>query len=242
MHSRPLLFLLLLTLLATAARAQIRQTFQGNASYYSPRAHGHMTASGERYDKDGYTCAHRSLPFGTILRVTNLRNDSVVLVKVNDRGPFARTRVIDLSTAAARRLDIINHGVAHVKVEVMPSELEIWMERREYKLSELPDYMKEFQLDPPDVRMEMQWPEGWLPGERAKKSAAPAKKKSASEPAKRPTASEPAKKSATEPAKRPAAADPAKKAAAEGAQKAPEKGAKKSAAPVRKPAGATDKK
>lgn len=201
MRPFPLIFLLFLALSPAALRAQTSQTFHGEASYYSPRAHGHMTASGERYNKDAYTCAHRTLPFGTLLRVVNPRNDSAVVVRVNDRGPFARGRVIDLSTAAARQLGILSHGVAHVRVEVMPSDLEIWLERRHYKMSELPDYMKEFQLDPPDVRMEMQWPEGWLPGERTQRTAAHAEGKKTSE-----------------------------------------QGKKTTAAPARKPAGATDKK
>lgn len=160
----------LLFSITLTTHAQKLQTFKGAASYYSSRMHGHMTASGEKYDKEAYTCAHRTLPFGTILRVTNLRNDSVVLVKVNDRGPYGRGRVIDLSTAAARRLDILQHGVAQVKVEVLPSELEIWLERQQFGMSDLPDYLKAFQLDPPSVRMELQWPDDWVP-QQSKKNA-----------------------------------------------------------------------
>jgi len=100
----------------------------------------------------------------------------VVTVKVNDRGPFARGRMIDLSTKAARQLDMLGMGVAYVKVEVVPSEFEIWMERKTYKLSEMPDYMKQFQLDPPDVRMELQWPDDWYPKSSKKHTASLGKK------------------------------------------------------------------
>lgn len=165
----------LLLSLFSIIQAQTLQTFRGGASYYSSRMHGHMTASGEKYDENAYSCAHRNLPFGTILRVTNLRNDSIVYVKVNDRGPYGRGRVIDLSTAAARRLDILHHGVANVKVEVLPSEFEIWIERQQFRMSDLPDYMKAFQLDPPSVRMELQWPDDWTPY-HAKKSSTTKKK------------------------------------------------------------------
>lgn len=163
MKKTPRFFAFLLLFVAASACAQKWDSFKGYATYYSSRAHGHMTASGERYDKNAYTCAHRTLPFGTFLRVTNLSNDSVVVVKVNDRGPYARGRVIDLSTRAARQLDMLGMGVAYVNVEVVPSEFEIWMERKMYKMSELPDYMKQFQMDPPDVRMELQWPDDWTP-------------------------------------------------------------------------------
>lgn len=170
MKKTPRFLAFLLLIVATSASAQKWESFKGYATYYSSRAHGHMTASGERYDKNAFTCAHRTLPFGTVLRVTNLSNDSVVVVKVNDRGPFARGRVIDLSTSAARQLNMLGMGVAYVKVEVVPSEFEIWMERKMYKMSELPDYMKQFELDPPDVRMELQWPDDWTP-QSTKKSA-----------------------------------------------------------------------
>jgi len=175
MTKTTLFITILLFPLSLTARAQTLQTFRGVASYYSSRMHGHMTASGEKYDVNAYTCAHRTLPFGTILRVTNLRNDSVVLVKVNDRGPYGRGRVVDLSNAAARQLDILRHGIANVKVEVLPSEFEIWLERKQFDLSDLPDYMKAFRLDPPNVRMELQWPDDWVPQHTKKHT--PTKKK-----------------------------------------------------------------
>lgn len=89
----------------------------GEASYYAARFDGRPTAKGERFDNAKLTAAHRTLPFGTKLRVTNLSNGRSVVVRVNDRGPFARGRIIDLSQAAARKLDMIRAGVARVRVE-----------------------------------------------------------------------------------------------------------------------------
>lgn len=93
------------------------QTHRGKASYYSKRATGARTASGERLHHDSLTCAHKTYPFGTILKVTNLSNDRVVYVKVTDRGPFARGRIIDLSYGAARELGMLAQGVGMVEVE-----------------------------------------------------------------------------------------------------------------------------
>ena len=94
----------------------------GVASYYADKYHGRKTASGETYNMHEMTAAHRRLPFGTKVRVTNLDNNSSVLVRINDRGPFVKGRVIDLSLAAARRLDMVRSGVA--KVEVVPVSTE----------------------------------------------------------------------------------------------------------------------
>lgn len=89
----------------------------GLASYYSRSLEGERTASGERYDGREMTCAHRTFPFGAVLRVTDLSSGRSVLVRVTDRGPYARGRVIDLSWAAARALGILERGVARVQVE-----------------------------------------------------------------------------------------------------------------------------
>lgn len=83
----------------------------GVASWYGNRFHGRRTANGERYNMHAYTAAHKSLPFGTILRVTNLDNDKSILVRVNDRGPYVRGRVIDLSRAAAEEIGVSLHKV-----------------------------------------------------------------------------------------------------------------------------------
>jgi rare lipoprotein A len=88
----------------------------GIASYYS---YGGRTANGERYDPKQLTAAHRTLPFGTKLQVTNVNSGRSVVVRVNDRGPFIRGRVVDVSYAAARELNLLHAGTAKVKVEVL---------------------------------------------------------------------------------------------------------------------------
>ncbi len=89
----------------------------GPASYYGQRHDGKMTASGTSFDSQGFTAAHPWLPFGTVVRVTNLRNRRWVMVRVTDRGPHAKSRVIDVSTAAARELGMQRRGVARVSVK-----------------------------------------------------------------------------------------------------------------------------
>ena len=91
----------------------------GLASYYSRKLQGRRTANGERYDGKALTAAHRSARFGTRLRVTELAGGKSVVVRVNDRGPFVRGRVVDLSLAAARELGIVHRGVAQVRVEFL---------------------------------------------------------------------------------------------------------------------------
>ena len=88
----------------------------GMASYYGPGFHGRKTASGETFNKNDLTAAHRSLPFGSKVTVTDLKTGKSVVVRINDRGPFSGGRVIDLSEGAARNLGIINKGVAQVKI------------------------------------------------------------------------------------------------------------------------------
>ncbi len=90
---------------------------EGKASWYGTRHHGKRTASGERFDKNALTAAHRTLPFGSRVRVTNLRNRRSVVVRINDRGPHGRGRLIDLSHRAARELGMLDTGVAPVRVE-----------------------------------------------------------------------------------------------------------------------------
>lgn len=90
---------------------------RGKASYYSRRANGARTSSGERLNNDSLVCAHRTYPFGTLLKVTNLVNDRWTIVRVIDRGPFSRGRIIDLSYAAAKELGMLSQGVASVLVE-----------------------------------------------------------------------------------------------------------------------------
>lgn len=91
----------------------------GEASYYGGELAGRPTASGETFDPGRLTAAHRTLPFGTQVRVTNLNNDRSVIVRVNDRGPYAKRRVIDLSEAAARRIGMLSSGHARVRLQVI---------------------------------------------------------------------------------------------------------------------------
>lgn len=92
---------------------------EGFASYYAEDFHGKLTASGEIYDMHKFTCAHPYLPFNTWLKVTNVTNNKSVIVRVNDRGPFLRNRIIDLSFAAARALGVIGPGSIYVKLEIV---------------------------------------------------------------------------------------------------------------------------
>ena len=88
----------------------------GLASYYADRFHGRQTASGEPYNRNAFTAAHRRLPFGTRVRVTRVDNGKTVVVRINDRGPFVKGRVIDLSRAAARKIGMLREGVVAVRV------------------------------------------------------------------------------------------------------------------------------
>jgi rare lipoprotein A len=91
--------------------------YRGYASWYGEPQ---TTASGERFDKHALTAAHRSLPLGTRVRVTNTRNGKSVVVRINDRGPYSKSRIIDLSERAAKEIDMIDAGVAPVTLEVLP--------------------------------------------------------------------------------------------------------------------------
>lgn len=92
---------------------------EGKASFYADKFHGRRTASGEIYDQNKLTAAHPTLKFGTRVRVTNLFNNKSVIVRINDRGPALKSRIIDLSYEAAKRLDMIENGVVQVRIEVV---------------------------------------------------------------------------------------------------------------------------
>lgn len=98
-------------------------TAQGTASWYGNKFHGHKTSNGETYDMYAFSAAHKSLPLPTYVKVTNLDNNRSIIVRVNDRGPFHGDRIIDLSYAAAARLDYHKKGLARVKIEaITPSQ------------------------------------------------------------------------------------------------------------------------
>lgn len=92
---------------------------RGGASWYGKKFHGYLTANGEKYDMFAMTAAHKSLPLPTYLKVTNLANQKHVIVRVNDRGPFHKGRIVDLSYAAASKLDMLDHGTAQVEIEAI---------------------------------------------------------------------------------------------------------------------------
>ena len=121
---RRLMAMALPLLLAMPAVAQEQgsddtEIASGMESYYGRELAGNRTASGEAFDPDDFTCAHRTLPFGTKLRVTNLANGQSVVVRVNDRGPWGRGRVIDISQAAAKEIGMHRSGTAKVSVALL---------------------------------------------------------------------------------------------------------------------------
>lgn len=109
-----LLFFASFTLIASPLSAE-----EGSASFYADRFHNRLTASGERFNMNALTAAHPRLPFGTLVRVTNHINNRSVVVRINDRGPFARGRIIDLSRRAAAEIGMIDRGHAPVSLKVV---------------------------------------------------------------------------------------------------------------------------
>ncbi|ACK65153.1 rare lipoprotein A [Rippkaea orientalis PCC 8801] len=98
---------------------RVTSTRKGMASWYGPGFHGRRTANGERYNQNGLTAAHKTLPFGTQVKVTNLNNGRSITVRINDRGPYAHGRIIDLSKGAAQILGLVSSGVAPVQIEIL---------------------------------------------------------------------------------------------------------------------------
>ena len=140
LHAVPLLLTVLMTMLSAcggkrvktstpAARSatsvphtpRVGDTQTGIASWYGDPYHGRIAANGEVYDMDAFTAAHQTLPFETFVRVTNLTNNKTVDVRITDRGPFVDGRIIDLSRAAAREIDMIGPGIVKVRLEVIQS-------------------------------------------------------------------------------------------------------------------------
>lgn len=126
MHTRAKLIILGALLMLLSACGSKRAVFnsgeqiqEGVASWYGPGFHGKKTANGETYDQSELTAAHRTLPFNSIVRVTNTRNGRSVVVRINDRGPYVQGRIIDLSKAAADQLDMVGPGLAHVRLTLL---------------------------------------------------------------------------------------------------------------------------
>lgn len=103
----------------TDTNAEVLTIMYGKASYYGSEFDGRSTSSGDTFSNQKYSAAHKSLPFGTMVKVTNINNNKSVIVKINDRGPYVAGRVIDLSRIAAEQLDMIRSGVIDVKLEVL---------------------------------------------------------------------------------------------------------------------------
>ncbi len=112
----------------------------GQASWYGPGFHGRQTANGERYDQYAMTAAHKTLPLPSVVRVTRTDTGKSIIVRVNDRGPFAHGRIIDLSKKGAKELGMIGSGVAPVRVQYLPQETEDYIVRNGLKM---PSYMQE---------------------------------------------------------------------------------------------------
>jgi rare lipoprotein A len=104
---------------APTAKEQPSFTQVGVASWYGPHFHGKRTANGERFDMNGFTAAHRTLPLNSYVRVVNLATGQSVVVRINDRGPYAPRRIIDLSAKAARHLGMTEDGLARVRIDLM---------------------------------------------------------------------------------------------------------------------------
>ena len=120
-----------------AARAGYATVLRGRASWYGKYFQGRKTTSGERFNRFKYTCAHKTLPFGTRLRVTNLDNGATVVVRVTDRGPFRHERIIDLAEVAARPLGLVEAGAATVVAEIVPPTTPLGVTDAPANLSEL---------------------------------------------------------------------------------------------------------
>jgi rare lipoprotein A (peptidoglycan hydrolase) len=121
-------FLTLSYFVISNVQAQVGEKFYGRASYYADKFHGRTTSSGEIYDRAEYTAAHRELPFNTIVEVINTNNNKTAVVKINDRGPFAYNRMIDLSFAAAKDLELLGPGEAPVEMRILA------MDKPEYSI------------------------------------------------------------------------------------------------------------
>jgi len=148
---RNLLFLLTMTsFISTSLWAQTGYVQEGKASFYADKFEGRTTASGERYSHSRNTCAHLTLPFGTLVKVTNMENNQTVVVRVNDRGPFVANRIIDLSRSAAEKLGFVDKGLADVRIEVIDEEGKVMaMAQQPSKVQTTPTPPKPVESTPP---------------------------------------------------------------------------------------------
>ena len=110
-----------------------RKIIKGISSFYAEDFHGKLTANGEVYDMYGLTAAHKTMPLNTICRVTNLENNKSLILRINDRGPYIKGRILDCSYGAAKKLDFINQGTTNVKIEVIEWGDDKYMKHRTLK-------------------------------------------------------------------------------------------------------------
>tara|TARA_B100000989_G_scaffold297610_1_gene283846 strand:+ start:1368 stop:1859 length:492 start_codon:yes stop_codon:yes gene_type:complete len=110
-----------------------RKVIKGISSFYAEDFHGKLTANGEVYDMYGLTAAHKTMPLNTICRVTNLENNKSLILRINDRGPYIKGRILDCSYGAAKKLDFINQGTTKVKIEVIEWGDDKYMKHRSVK-------------------------------------------------------------------------------------------------------------
>ena len=141
------LFVTILICLIFCSFAQSQQLVK--ATYYSNKLHGRHTSDGGRYHTDSLTCAHRTYPFGTILKVRNPMNDREVIVKVTDRGPFQRRLTIDLAYCAAKELDIVRFGIAKVEITRLDS-----MPVNRLLVNPIPSKISSFKIDDQVIKIE----------------------------------------------------------------------------------------
>ena len=153
------------------------QTLSGKASYYAKSWTGRRTSNGERLHHDSMTCAHKTLPFGTLLKVTNLLNGKQVVVRVTDRGPYVKGRIVDLSWGAAKAIGMLSQGIAPVSVERVrtstipfkPEEDDPDVPKFEFELADIapvgitPVWQREAKIDPLKVERSMNQTASWIP-------------------------------------------------------------------------------
>lgn len=113
------------------AQVSLGKTETGRASFYSSRFHGRKTSFGEIHKNDELSAAHRSYPHNTMLEITNLNNSKKVIVRVNDRGPYSKNRLVDISREAAKQLDFVSQGICNVSVRVVGMEGMVLLDHNE---------------------------------------------------------------------------------------------------------------
>lgn len=124
--------------IALSSHIQAQFLIKGKASYYHDALHGNQMSNGDYYHRDSMTCAHLKLPFGTMLKVRNLRNNKEVIVEVTDRGPYAKKYILDLSRAAAKELGIIGIGFAPVEISIhTPAKVPFRLKDEEVQIPDL---------------------------------------------------------------------------------------------------------